>query len=69
MERREVRLDHRVVRGRHVFTSPDMPELWVAHEDLEIAKSEIEPVMRAIRAAKGEADVVVTPATLVLEAA
>ena len=69
MELHEIRLVHRVVAGRHVFTSPDMPELWVAHADLEVAKSEIEPVVRAIRAAKGEGEVIVTPATLVVEAA
>ncbi len=33
-----VRLVHRVVGAKHVFTSPDVPELHVSHADYETAR-------------------------------
>jgi len=69
MEAQLIRLEHKMVGGQHVFTSPDMPELWVTHAELDIAKSEIEPVMQAIMRLKGQAATVVVPKLVELEAA
>jgi len=46
------RIEHRVVAGQHVFTSPDLPELIVAHADYETARADVEPVLATIRAIK-----------------
>lgn len=34
-----VRLEHRKIGSQHVFTSPDMPGLYVAHADYETARA------------------------------
>lgn len=69
MERVELRLNHRVIGGRHVFTSEDMPELWVSHERREAALAEIEPVVNMIRRQQGLSPAVVTPNSVLVEAA
>lgn len=58
-----------MIGGQHVFTSPDMPELWVTHADLATAKSEIEPVMQAILRLKGQPAAVMLPRLVEFEAA
>ena len=64
----QIRIEHKTVAGRHVFTSPDMPEFYVSHEDLTISVSEIAPVMQALRRLRGEALAVVVPKLVELEA-
>jgi len=43
-----VRLVHRVVGTKHVFTSPDVPELHVSHADYERARASVEPAIEMV---------------------
>lgn len=48
----DIRLVHRVVGTNHVFTSPDVPELHVAHRDYETARADVEPALVALHEVK-----------------
>ncbi len=37
----DIKLEHRVIGAQHVFTSPDLPGLYVAHADREIAERSV----------------------------
>ena len=51
----EIRVEHKTVAGQHVFTSPDMPELWVAHRDRAVAAADVVPSIRMILKLRGQA--------------
>lgn len=40
---------HKMVGEYHVFTSPDIPGLYVADKDKDVAESRIEPTIAALR--------------------
>ena len=46
MEGGDFRVAHKMIGDRHVFTSPDMPQLFVAHRDRLTAFKDIENVVR-----------------------
>ncbi|KAB0264956.1 hypothetical protein [Microvirga brassicacearum] len=41
----DIRIVHRIVGTKHVFTSPDVPELHISHADEAIAYSNIQPAL------------------------
>ncbi len=41
----DIRLVHRVVGTKHVFTSPDVPELHISHADERVAYQNIQPAL------------------------
>ena len=49
METMRVRVAHKVVAGWHVFTSPDVPELYAANPDRQCAWDAIAPGVAMIR--------------------
>lgn len=53
METHDIRLAHRVIGSKHVFTSPDVPELHVSHEDRAVALSNVQPALDVLRQIKG----------------
>jgi hypothetical protein len=44
----DIRIVHRVVGSKHVFTSPDVPELHVSHADKDVAFADLQPALDAI---------------------
>lgn len=42
------RLEHKVINGLHVFTSPDVPGLYVAHPDESVAHGQVHESVEAI---------------------
>lgn len=44
---------HRVVGSKHVFTSPDVPELHVSHVDEHVARADIQPALDALERMMG----------------
>lgn len=36
-----LKIEHRVVGTQHVFTSPDLPGLFVAHRDRDTAEADV----------------------------
>ena len=44
----DIRLEHRVVGAKHVFTSPDVPELHISHADEAVARADIQPALDAL---------------------
>jgi hypothetical protein len=49
---KDIELRHRVVGTKHVFTSPDVPELHVSHADKATAYADIQPALDAIERMK-----------------
>lgn len=47
---RDIRLVETFVGSQHVITSPDMPGLYVAHDDLETARRSVETAVRMLDA-------------------
>ncbi len=47
-----IRLVHRVVGTKHVFTSPDVPELHISHADKDVAYASLQPALDALAAVK-----------------
>ncbi len=47
-----IHLDHRVIGGKHVFTSPDVPELHISHADEATARADIQPALDALARTK-----------------
>lgn len=45
----DIKLEHRVVGALHVFTSPDLPGLYVAHADRETAERNIPEAVEMLR--------------------
>lgn len=45
----EVRIEHRVVGTQHVFTSPDVPGLFVAHADRETAQRDVPAAIEMLK--------------------
>jgi hypothetical protein len=43
------RLQHKLVNGLHVFTSPDVPGLYVANPDESVALGHVPEAVEAIR--------------------
>ena len=41
----DIELVHRKVGTKHVFTSPDVPELHISHADEETARASIQPAL------------------------
>jgi hypothetical protein len=51
----DFRLAHRVIGTKHVFTSPDVPELHISYADKEVARANLQPALYALeRVKKGE---------------
>ncbi len=48
----DIRLEHRVVGTKHVFTSPDVPELHISHADEATARADIQPALDALERIK-----------------
>ena len=48
----DIRIEHRVVGTKHVFTSPDVPELHISHSDEETARADIQPALDALERIK-----------------
>ena len=46
----DIRIEHRVVCTQHVFTSPDVPGLYVAHVERAIAESSVPDAVAMLRA-------------------
>lgn len=44
-----IRLEHNTVGGQHVFTSPDMPGLHVAHSDYDTAKASVPSAIEMLK--------------------
>ncbi len=44
----DIRLEHRVIGTKHVFTSPDVPELHISHADEATARADIQPALDAL---------------------
>ena len=45
---KDIRLEHKVVGRQHVFTSPDLQGLYVAHSDYDIAKASVPSAVEMI---------------------
>jgi hypothetical protein len=45
-----IRVEHRVVGMQHVFTSPDLPGLFVAHRDRDMAEADVPAAIEMLRA-------------------
>ncbi len=41
----DIQLVHRVVGTKHVFTSPDVPELHISHAEEEVARANVQPAL------------------------
>ena len=41
----DIKLVHRVVGAKHVFTSPDVPELHISHADQKTAFESVQPAL------------------------
>jgi hypothetical protein len=41
----DIHLDHRIIAGKHVITSPEVPELHVAHADCDTALACVQPTL------------------------
>ncbi len=41
----DIRIVHRVVGSKHVFTSPDVPQLHVSHADKQVAYESIQSAL------------------------
>lgn len=48
----DIKLVHRVIGDKHVITSPEVPELHVAHADQAVAFADVQPVLDAIERVK-----------------
>ncbi len=48
----DIRLVHRVVGTKHVFISPDLPELHVSHADRDVAFEGVQPALDVIAEVK-----------------
>lgn len=46
----DIRVEHRIVGTQHVFTSPDLPGLYVAHADKAVAESSVPEAVAMLRA-------------------
>lgn len=44
----DIRLVHRKVGTKHVFTSPDVPELHISHADEAVARANLQPALDAL---------------------
>lgn len=42
---KDIKLVHRVVGTKHVYTSPDVPELHISHADQQTALESIQPAL------------------------
>ena len=51
----DIRLVHRVVGTKHVFTSPDVPELHVSHADEKVARDAVQGALDALDDARPRA--------------
>ena len=45
-----LKIEHRVVGTQHVFTSPDLPGLFVAHRDRDQAQADVPAAIEMLRA-------------------
>ena len=45
----EIRIEHRIVGTQHVFTSPDVPGLIVAHRDRDTAEADVPAAIDMLR--------------------
>ena len=52
----DIRLEHRVIGTKHVFTSPDVPELHISHADEATARADIQPALDALDRIKQRID-------------
>lgn len=48
----DIKLVHRVVGTKHVYTSPDVPELHVSHRDQATARESVQPALDALQRVK-----------------
>ena len=48
----DIELVHRVVGTKHVFTSPDVPELHISHADRQAAYDSIQPALDLLEQVK-----------------
>ncbi|MFA6964841.1 hypothetical protein [Bosea sp. (in: a-proteobacteria)] len=46
----DIRVEHRIVGTQHVFTSPDLPGLYVAHADKAVAERSVPEAVAMLRA-------------------
>lgn len=44
-----LKIEHRVVGTQHVFTSPDLPGLFVAHRDRDTAEADVPAAIDMLR--------------------
>jgi hypothetical protein len=44
-----LKIEHRVVGTQHVFTSPDLPGLFVAHRDRDQAEADVPAAIEMLR--------------------
>jgi hypothetical protein len=44
-----LKIEHRVVGTQHVFTSPDLPGLLVAHRDRDTAEADVPAAIEMLR--------------------
>jgi hypothetical protein len=49
---RTIRLDEKKVGPQWLITSPDVPGLFVAHEDIDVARRDVEPAIAAMDRAR-----------------
>ncbi len=42
------RIEHKIVGKHHVFTSPDVPGLYVAHADYETARQNVDSAIQTL---------------------
>jgi hypothetical protein len=56
LQAEDIELVHRVVGTKHVFTSPQVPELHVSHADRQTAFDCIQPALDAIAEVKARLD-------------
>jgi hypothetical protein len=43
-----IKLVHRVIGTKHVFTSPDVPQLHVSHANEATARESVQPALEAL---------------------
>ena len=48
----DIRLVHRFVGTKHVFTSPDVPELHISHADEATARANLQPALDTLARVK-----------------
>ncbi len=46
----DIKLEHRVVGTKHVYTSPDIPQLHVSHADKETALKAVQSALKMFEA-------------------